>query len=293
MAKKKSPDDVKAASEPKSQKSSRAAVRGGSAVSSSHRPSTQRPSAAALRSVASPHPTPIGRTDSGQLPSGQLLPGQLLPGQFVPGQPRQRGAEVDGEDAPTERQMEIYSFIRDKIHSRGYGPTVREIGLAFKIRSPNGVVCHLKALERKGLITRGKNMSRAIELVAEPAHIRGLPLAGWVAAGTLRPAEEQSERIDFDALFKRENHFVLKVMGDSMIDAQIADGDWVVIQKKQTAHSGDIVVAQTEDGEATLKQWFPERDRIRLQPANASMKPIYVKNARVLGVLVGVVRKTG
>lgn len=198
----------------------------------------------------------------------------------------------DSGDAPTERQMEIYAFIRDKIHSRGYGPTVREIGQAFKIRSPNGVVCHLKALERKGLITRGKNMSRAIELVNEPAHLRGLPMAGWVAAGTLRPAEEQSERIDFESLFNRDSHFVLKVMGESMIDAQIADGDWVVIQKKQTAHSGDIVVAQTEDGEATLKQWFPERDRIRLQPANASMKPIYVKSARVLGVLVGVVRKT-
>jgi len=198
----------------------------------------------------------------------------------------------DTGDTPTERQMEIYAFIRDKIHSRGYGPTVREIGQAFKIRSPNGVVCHLKALERKGLITRGKNMSRAIELVNEPAHLRGLAMAGWVAAGTLRPAEEQSERIDFETLFNRDNHFVLKVMGESMIDAQIADGDWVVIQKKQTAHAGDIVVAQTEDGEATLKQWFPERDRIRLQPANASMKPIYVKNARVLGVLVGVVRKT-
>ena len=198
----------------------------------------------------------------------------------------------DTSDTPTERQMEIYAFIRDKIHSRGYGPTVREIGQAFKIRSPNGVVCHLKALERKGLITRGKNMSRAIELVNEPAHLRGLPMAGWVAAGALRPAEEQAERIDFETLFNRDNHFVLKVMGESMIDAQIADGDWVVIQKKQTAHSGDIVVAQTEDGEATLKQWFPERDRIRLQPANASMKPIYVKNARVLGVLVGVVRKT-
>ena len=198
-----------------------------------------------------------------------------------------------GIDTPTSRQLEIYGFIRDKIHSRGYGPTVREIGLAFKIRSPNGVVCHLKALERKGLITRGKNMSRAIELVTEPAHLRGLPMAGWVAAGTLRVAEEQNERIDFEELFTRDDHFVLKVMGDSMVEAQIADGDWVVIKKKQTAHSGDIVVAQTEDGEATLKYWFPERDRIRLQPANAAMKPIYVKNARVLGVLVGVVRKTG
>ena len=200
--------------------------------------------------------------------------------------------DAEGGDAPTERQMEIYGFIREKIQSRGFGPTVREIGQAFKIRSPNGVVCHLKALERKGLITRGKNMSRAIELVMEPAHLRGLPMAGWVAAGTLRAAEEQKERIDFEDLFHRDNHFVLKVMGDSMIDAQIADGDWVVIQKKQSAHSGDIVVAQTEDGEATLKQWFPERDRIRLQPANSSMKPIYVKNARVLGVLAGVVRKT-
>ena len=201
-------------------------------------------------------------------------------------------ADADGGDQPTERQMEIYAFIRNKIHSRGFGPTVREIGQAFKIRSPNGVVCHLKALERKGLITRGKNMSRAIELVMEPASLRGLPMVGWVAAGTLRPAEQQSERISFEDLFARDNHFVLKVMGDSMIDAQIADGDWVVIQEKQTARSGDIVVAQTEDGEATLKYWFPERDRIRLQPANSSMKPIYVRNARVLGVLVGVVRKT-
>ena len=109
-----------------------------------------------------------------------------------PGNPLglQTSQELDASEAPTQRQMEIYSFIRDKIHSRGYGPTVREIGQAFKIRSPNGVVCHLKALERKGLISRGKNMSRAIELVTEPAHLRGLPLAGWVAAGTLRPAEE-------------------------------------------------------------------------------------------------------
>ena len=197
------------------------------------------------------------------------------------------------EGSPTIRQMAIYEFIRDKIRSRGFGPTVREIGTAFKIRSPNGVVCHLKALERKGYITRGRNMSRAIELVTEPAHLSGLPMAGLVAAGTLRPAEEQAERIDFAELFNRDNHFVLKVMGDSMIEAQIADGDWVVIRKSRTAHSGDIVVAQTEEGEATLKQWFPERDRVRLQPANAEMKPMYVKNPRVLGVLVGVVRKTG
>ena len=197
-----------------------------------------------------------------------------------------------GGDAPTERQLEIYAFIRDKIQNRGYGPTVREIGQAFDIRSPNGVVCHLKALERKGLIHRGRNMSRAIELATEPAHLRGLPMAGWVAAGSLRTADEQQERIDFEEMFGKEDHFVLKVMGDSMVEAQIADGDYVVIRKRSTAHAGDIVVAQTEDGEATLKQWFPERDRIRLQPANSTMKPIYVRQARVLGVLVGVVRKT-
>jgi len=232
-------------------------------------------SAAALRSVAS--------LQNGLL--GNSLLGNRL-GRTV-------DTSTEGDDAPTERQMEIYAFIRDKIHTRGYGPTVREIGTAFKIRSPNGVVCHLKALERKGLITRGKNMSRAIELVTEPAHLRGLPMAGWVAAGTLRTADEQQERIDFEELFDKDDHFVLKVMGDSMVEAQIADGDWVVIRRRHTAHAGDIVVAQTEDGEATLKQWFPERDRIRLQPANSSMKPIYVRNARVLGILVGVVRKTG
>jgi repressor LexA len=213
-----------------------------------------------------------------------------LDGLWGSGGPQRTG---DGEGSPTSRQMAIYEFIRDKIRSRGFGPTVREIGTAFKIRSPNGVVCHLKALERKGYITRGRNMSRAIELVTEPAHLSGLPMAGLVAAGTLRPAEEQAERIDFAELFNRDNHFVLKVMGDSMIDAQIADGDWVVIRKSRTAHTGDIVVAQTEEGEATLKQWFPERDRVRLQPANAAMKPMYVKNPRVLGILVGVVRKTG
>ena len=242
-----------------------------------------------------------GRSAAGRSPS-TTVPAKAAPLKSKPTSTMQSflgglggtDAESDqGADAPTERQLEIYAFIRDKIQNRGYGPTVREIGQAFDIRSPNGVVCHLKALERKGLISRGKNMSRAIELVTEPAHLRGLPMAGWVAAGTLRAADEQQERIDFEELFAKDDHFVLKVMGDSMVEAQIADGDWVVIRRRHTAHAGDIVVAQTEDGEATLKQWFPERDRIRLQPANASMKPIYVRNARVLGVLVGVVRKTG
>ncbi len=98
----------------------------------------------------------------------------------------------------TERQREVYEFIRDKIRNRGYGPTVREIGAQFDISSPNGVMCHLKALEKKGLITREPNMSRAIQLAAEPIEERGLPLAGRIAAGVLHEAIEQDERVDFD-----------------------------------------------------------------------------------------------
>ncbi len=191
----------------------------------------------------------------------------------------------------TKRQKAVYEFIRDKIQNRGYGPTVREIGDHFGISSPNGVMCHLKALEKKGIITREPNMSRAIRLIAEPVEEKGLPLAGRIAAGVMHEAFEQNERVDFGAMFSKKNQFVLEVSGDSMIDAQIADGDWVIVKKQRTAHAGDMVVAQTEDGEATLKYWFPEKNRIRLQPANSSMSPIYVKDARVQGVVVGVVRK--
>ena len=191
----------------------------------------------------------------------------------------------------TERQKDVYEFIRDKIRNRGYGPTVREIGDHFGISSPNGVMCHLKALEKKGLISREPNMSRAIQLTAEPAEIRGLPLAGRIAAGVLHEAIEQDERVDFDAMFSQKNMFALKVAGESMIEAQIADGDYVVVRKQRTARDGQIVVAQTDEGEATLKRWFIEKNRIRLEPANSTMKPIYVKNAKILGVVVGVVRK--
>lgn len=192
----------------------------------------------------------------------------------------------------TERQREVYEFIRDRIRSRGYGPTVREIGQHFDISSPNGVMCHLKALEKKGLINREPNMSRAIMLATEPVEgSRGLPLAGRIAAGVLHEAVEQNEVIDFSELFNADDLFVLKVSGDSMIEDQIADGDYVVIRKQDTASRGQIVVAITDDNEATLKRWYPEGNRIRLQPANSSMKPIYVKNARVLGTVVGVVRK--
>lgn len=195
-------------------------------------------------------------------------------------------------DQMTDRQRQVYEFIRDKIQKRGYGPTVREIGEDFGISSPNGVMCHLRALEKKGLIKRSPNKSRAIELTREAIdEEKGLPLVGTVAAGMTNLAFEQKDRIDFGEFFTKKSLFVLEVRGDSMIDAQIADGDYVVIKKSKTAQPGQIVVAQTEDGEATLKYWYPEANRIRLQPANSTMDPIYVTNAHVLGVLIGVVRK--
>jgi repressor LexA len=200
---------------------------------------------------------------------------------------------MESFEALTERQQAVYQFIREKIRSRGYGPTVREIGLQFGIRSPNGVMCHLKALEKKGLITREPNMSRAIQLAMEPAEERGLPLAGRIAAGVLHEAIEQSERIDFYEIFdpSDKNLFLLQVNGDSMIEEHISDGDYVVLRRQRTARKGQIVAAVTDEGEATLKRWFPERNRIRLEPANATMKPIFVRDARVLGVVVGVVRR--
>lgn len=191
----------------------------------------------------------------------------------------------------TDRQQNVYNMIRDLIVQRGYGPTVREIGEHFEIKSPNGVMCHLRALERKGLITRSPNKSRAIELT-QTADRSGhaLPMAGMVAAGPTTLAFEQNDRIDFSEMLFKDDRFILRVSGDSMINAHITDGDYVVIQKQETAAVGDIVVAQTPEGEATLKYWHPEGDRIRLQPANDSMAPIYVREAKVMGVAVGVVR---
>ncbi len=196
-------------------------------------------------------------------------------------------------DSLTDRQREVYEFIRGKIRGRGYGPTVREIGKHFDINSPNGVVCHLKALEKKGLITREANMSRAIQLAAEPIDQGGLPLSGCIAAGVLHEAVEQTERVDFGEMFDPADPdlFVLEVNGESMIEDQIADGDYVVVRRQQTAAKGQIVVALTDENEATLKRWYPEKNRIRLEPANSSMKPIYVRNARIAGVVVGVVRR--
>jgi repressor LexA len=193
----------------------------------------------------------------------------------------------------TDRQREIYDFIRGKIESRGYGPTVREIGTAFDIKSPNGVMCHLKALEKKGLIIREGFSARAIQLVDHRLASAGLPLLGLVAAGSPTQAVAQEERLEFNDLFGGPDHYVLKVRGQSMIDDHIEDGDYVVIRKKSTAADGERVVAMIND-EVTLKRYYRDKNHIRLEPANDSMEPIIVnsdEDAHILGVLVGVMRK--
>lgn len=193
----------------------------------------------------------------------------------------------------TERQREIYEFIRDKIETRGYGPTVREIGLGFDIKSPNGVMCHLKALEKKGLIIREGFAARAIQLVDHRAPGTELPLMGLVAAGAPMAAVAQDETLNFSDLFGGSSNFALKVRGQSMIEDHIDDGDFVVIRPQQTAENGSRVVAMI-DNEVTLKKFYHEKDRVRLEPANGTMAPIHVDSSndvRILGVLVGVLRK--
>ena len=192
----------------------------------------------------------------------------------------------------TEKQLEIYEFIKDKILNRGYAPTVREIGAAFGIKSPNGVMCHLRSLSNKKLITREGHLSRAIQLTDQSQLKRtSLPLAGHVAAGSPVLAVESQERADFADLFKDDDHFCLKVRGDSMIEDHIAEGDFAVIRKQKTARDGDVVVALVDGSDATLKRFFKEKNRVRLEPANSRLKPIFTNKIEILGVLVGLIRR--
>jgi repressor LexA len=192
----------------------------------------------------------------------------------------------------TERQRDIYDFIKDKIENRGYGPAIREICDAFEIVSPNGVMCHLKALEKKGMIVRAEGLARAIQLTDHHSPGPSLPMLGLVAAGAAIEAVPQDESVDFNEFCGHE-HFALQVKGESMIEDHIEDGDLVVIKKKQTANNGERVVAMI-DGEVTLKKFHRKRDKIVLSPANSTMSPIVVtpdKNIQILGTLVGVLRK--
>lgn len=198
---------------------------------------------------------------------------------------------MTSKQALTRRQRDIYDFLRDKIVNRGYGPTVREIGLQFGIRSPNGVMCHLKALEKKGLITRESHMSRAIQLNNPPQPKTSMPLAGMIAAGQPLLALQQEERVDFSGLFNSPEHFCLRVKGESMIDDHIAEGDYVIVRKQADCRDGDIVVARIDGDDATLKRYYKETHRIRLEPANRGMKPIFSNKVALEGVVVGVIRQ--
>src|SRR5205085_2810085 len=191
----------------------------------------------------------------------------------------------------TDRQMQIYEFIGSKIETRGYGPTVREIGLAFGIKSPNGVMCHLKALEKKGLIIREGFSARAIQLVDHRHPGADLPLLGLVAAGApLAAVEQTEEQLNFNDLFGGPSHFALQVRGQSMIEDHIDDGDYVVIRRQTTAENGERVVAMI-DNEVTLKRFQFSNGKVTLLPCNGTMSPIHVNpesDTSVLGVLVGV-----
>jgi repressor LexA len=196
----------------------------------------------------------------------------------------------------TKRQQEIFDFIKRYGAKYGYPPTVREIGKAVGLASSSTVHAHLANLERVGLLRRNPSKPRALELLIGKAKQAvgpsGLPLVGQVAAGQPVLAEENIEEyIQVPTIAGgEEGEYVLRVAGDSMRDAGILEGDYVVVRPQQTAKNGDIVVALLGD-EATVKRYFKERDHVRLQPENQTMKPIRTKDARVLGRVVGVFRK--
>ena len=191
----------------------------------------------------------------------------------------------------TKRQTQIFKFIRDLIKKRGYGPTVREIGDKFKISSPNGVVCHLRALEKKGFISRQSNRSRAMQVLVDPFDIAGLPVAGEVV-GEKFHAAETAERMDLGPFFSDPKYFVVKVQSDSLKEDHVISGDTLVVRRQQTAKRGQMVVVVNDQGKISLMGWYPEKSRVRLQPTNKRKKALSAKKVKILGLLAGVVRKT-
>ncbi len=202
----------------------------------------------------------------------------------------------------SKRQQQVYDFIENYVMNKGYGPTVREIGEAVNLSSPSTVHVHLKTLEDKGYIVRDPLKSRSIALAHKPvsssfgeagsSKTLQLPLVGRVAAGEPIYAEENIEEtitlpteIVGDAA-----SFLLTVHGESMIEAGINDGDYVVVKEQQTAHNGEMIVALLDDG-ATVKRFYKEKDHIRLQPENSSMEPILTSNCAIVGKVVAVLRR--
>ena len=200
----------------------------------------------------------------------------------------------------TGRQQEIWDFLVDYVDTHGYPPTVREIGEAVGLASPSTVHAHLANLERSGLLKRDPTKPRALELVgrereeAPAAAMARLPLVGQIAAGAPLLAEQNIE--DYVTMpSSTKGDFVLRVKGESMIDAGILDGDIVVVQRAQDARNGEIVVALAGDDEsadeATVKRFFREHGRVRLQPENAALEPIYAQHVQILGRVTGVFRE--
>lgn len=192
----------------------------------------------------------------------------------------------------SDKQMAILEFIRSEIESKGYPPSVREICAAVGLRSTSSVHAHLNSLERKGLIRRDSTKPRALELLdGSLAHAQTIPLVGKVTAGLPILAVENIE--DYLVmpryLLSRDDMFALRVQGESMIEAGIFDGDIIILRRQETAENGDIVVAMIED-EATVKRIYFEKDRVRLQPENSAMEPIYAPEVQVLGKLIALFR---
>ncbi len=200
---------------------------------------------------------------------------------------------------PTRRQQQILDFILNEIRKKGYPPSVREIGKAFSLSSSATVHSHLSALEQKGLIRREPGKPRALEVLnfretespVSPHKIRNIPLVGRIAAGAPILAQENIEdTLPLPVELAGENTFILTVKGDSMREAGILDGDYLVVQQQNTAINGDIVVALLED-EATVKTFYREKDHIRLQPENRGMDPIITRDVVILGKAISLFRK--
>ncbi len=198
----------------------------------------------------------------------------------------------------TDRQRSILDFLGDYLEENGYPPTLREIGAHFGIRSPRGVQDHLEALERKGHIRRQREASRGIELLdhrpASSDNVIRLPLVGRVAAGQPVLSEENiDDWMEIDSALAKKGNFLLKVVGESMIEAHILDGDTLVVETREEARNGEIVVALVDD-EATVKTFYKEKGAIRLQPENSEMEPIIVPagsaEVRVIGKVLAVLR---
>lgn len=199
----------------------------------------------------------------------------------------------------SKRQQDILDFIKSEVRQKGYPPSVREIGEAVGLASSSTVHGHLARLESKGLIRRDPTKPRAIEILdnnqsAIPkSKVINVPIVGKVTAGLPITAVENVE--EFFPLPENlapadEQLFMLEVMGESMIEAAILDGDYVIVRQQNTANNGDIVVAMTEEDEATVKRFFKEKDYFRLQPENSTMEPIILRNVSILGKVIGVYR---